>query len=165
MQVLLGKLSIDIEHTLTECCDVIKRVGGTPIHRNVLADTHSKPLFQVKAGPVHVNDVFTNLENNGLKFHMIFKDRMGAICHAFNGEAKLTSIICMGEARLECLNEFIKGGELGGRCIFRYEPEFCRAGKEGHRSFHLFFFIGRCRDVCMNLEDPGIDDGKGYVLS
>jgi len=163
--VLLGKLWIDVEHVLTERCKVIEGVGGAPIDHDMSADTHRESSFKVEADPVHVNDVFTNLGNDSLKFSMAFKNRTEALCHALDGETKLTSIICMGEACLERLDEFIEGGKLGGRRVFRHEPEFCCARKEGRRSFHLFFFISRCSDVCMNFEDPGIDNGEGRVLS
>jgi len=161
----LGKLSIDIEHALTERREIIEGISGTSINRDVSPDTRREPSFEVEAGPVHVNDVFANLGNNSLEYSMVFKNRTGALCHALDGETKLTSIIHAGEACLERLDEFIESGELDGRCVFRHEPEFRRASKEGRRSFHLFFFIRGCPDVCTNFEDPGIDDGEGRVLS
>jgi len=164
-RVFLGKLSIDIEHALTERREIIEGISGTSTNRDVSPDTRREPLFEVEAGPVHVNNVFTNLGNNSLKFSMVLKNGTGALCHALNGETKLTSIIRAGEACLERLDEFIESGELGGRRIFHHEPELGRAGKEGRRSFHLFFFIRGCPDVCTNFEDPAVDDGEGRVLS
>ena len=164
-RILLGKLSIDIKHALTECSEVIEGIGGMLINHDMSADTCSEPSFKVEVGPAHVNDIFTNLGNDSLEFSVVFKDRTGALCHVLNGEAKLASIICMGEACLECLNEFIEGGELGRRGVFRHEPEFGHTGKEGRRSFHLFFFVSGYPDVCTNFGDLGIDDGEGRVLS
>ena len=164
-RIFLGELPIDIEHALTERREVIEGVGGTSINRDVSADTSREPSFEVEAGPVHVDDVFANLRNNSLEFSMVFKNGTGALCHALDGKTKLTSIIRAGEACLECLDEFIESGELGGRRVFRHEPEFGRAGKEGRRSFHLFFFIRGCPDVCTNFEDPGVDDGKRRIWS
>ena len=164
-RVFLGKLSIDTEHALTERREIIEGISGTSVNRDMSPDTRREPSFKVEAGPVHVNDVFANLGNNSLKFSMVFENGTGALCHALDGETKLTSIIRAGEACLECLDEFIESGELGGRRIFRHEPEFSRARKERRRSFHLFFFIRGCPDVSMNFEDPGIDDGEGRILS
>jgi len=164
-RVFLGELPIDIEHALTERREVIEGVGGTSINCDVSADTSREPSFEVEAGPVHVDDVFTNLGNHSLEFSIVFKNGTGALCHALDGETKLTSIIRTGEACLECLDEFIESGELGGLRVFRHEPEFGRASKEGCRSFRLFFFVRGCPDVCMNFEDLGIDDGEGRVLS
>jgi len=79
-RAFLGKLSIDIEHALTECREVIEGVGGMSINRDVSVDTHREPSFEVEAGPVHVNDVFTNLGNNSLEFSMVFKNGTGALC-------------------------------------------------------------------------------------
>ena len=165
MRVFLGKLSIDIEHALTKRGEIIEGISGMSINRDVSPDTRREPSFKVEAGPVHVNNVFANLGNNSLEFSMVFKNGTGALCHALNGETKLTSIIHAGEACLELLDEFIESGELGGRRLFCHEPEFSHAGKEGCRSFHLFSFIHGCPDVCTNFEDPGIDDGEGRVLS
>jgi len=150
---------------LTERREIIEGISGMSVNRDMSPDTRREPSFKVEVGPVHVNDVFANLGNNSLKFSMVFENGTGALCHALDGEMKLTSIICMGEACLERLDEFIESGELGRRRIFRHEPEFGRAGKEGRRSFHLFFFIRGCPDVCTNFEDPGVDDGKRRIWS
>jgi len=164
-RVFLGKLSIDIEHVLTKQREIIEGVSETSINRDVSADTHHEPSIEVEAGPVHVNDVVANLGSDGLEFGVVFKNRMEALHPALDGEMKLTSIIHVGEACLERLDEFIESGELGGRRIFHHELEFGCAGKEQRRSFHFFFFIHERPDVCMNFEDPGIDDGEGCVLS
>ncbi|HTS06148.1 MAG TPA: hypothetical protein VMP68_11245 [Candidatus Eisenbacteria bacterium] len=164
-RVFLGKLSIAIEYTLTKRREIIEGISGMSINCDVSPDTRREPSFEVEAGPVHVNNVFANLGNNSLEFSMVFKNGTGALCHALDGETKLTSVIRAGEACLERLDEFIESGELGGRRVFCHEPEFGRADKEGRRGFHLFFFIRGCPDVCTNFEDPGIDDGEGRVLS
>jgi len=54
------------------------------------------------------------------EFSMIFADGTGALHHVLDGEMEPTSIIGTGEAFLERLDEFIKGGELGGRQVFRH---------------------------------------------
>ena len=112
--VLLGKLSIDIKHMLAKGCEVIEGVSGAAINRNVLADACSVSSFEVEAGPVHVNDIFTDLRDNSLEFSTVFKDGTGALCYVLNREAELMSIIRASEACLECLDELIEGRKLGG---------------------------------------------------
>ena len=73
--VLLGELAIDIEHSLTECGEVIEGIGDASINRNMSMDTRSEPSFEVEVGPVHVDDVFANLGNDSLEFSVVFKDR------------------------------------------------------------------------------------------
>ena len=96
---------------------------------------------------------------------MVFEDGVRALYHALDREAELASIIRVSEECLECLDELIEGGELGGQCVFRYEPEFQCADKEECCRFHFLFFVSGHSDVRMNLEDPGIDDSKGRVFS
>jgi len=163
-RVLPTELLIDIIYALAKCREIIEGVGGATIDCNMSADARSKSSFEVEARPVHVNNVLTNLGNDSLEFSVILKNGAGALCHILNREAELTSIICTGEAGFERLDELVEGGELGGRRVFRHEPEFRGAGEEGCCSFHLFLFIGRCSDVRTNLEDPGIDHGEGRVL-
>ena len=163
--VLLGQLLIDIKHALTEGCNVIKGVGGAVIDSDMLADACSEPSFEVEACPVHVNNVFTDLGDDSLEFSMIFEDGTEALYHVLNGEMELTSIVGMDEAFLERLDEFIKGEELGGQCIFHHEPEFCGASKKGCCTFHFLLLINGCSNMHANLEDPGVNNGKGCIFS
>ena len=85
--VLLGKLAIDIEHALAKGHEIIERVGGAAIDRNVPADACGESSFEVEVGPVHVDGIFADLGDNSLEFSMVFEDGTGALCHILNREA------------------------------------------------------------------------------
>ena len=163
--VLLGELMIDIEHALAKGYEIIEGVSGVAINCDMPVDARGKSSFEVEVGPVYVNEIFTDLRDNGLEFSMVFEDRAGALCHILNREGELTSIICVSKVGLECLDELVEGRKLGGRRVLHHEPEFYGAGEERCRSFHFRLFVSGCSDRCTNLEDPGIDDGEGCVLS
>ena len=135
------------------------------INCNMSVDACSKLLFKVEVGPIHVNNVFTDLGDDDLEFSMIFEDGTGALCDVFDREVELISIISADGACLARLDEPIKGGELVSRHLFCHEPEFRSAGKKGCHSFHFLLLVSRCSNMRTNLEDPGIDNGKGCVFS
>ena len=65
------------------------------------------------------------------------RESRAQLVHRFNGEPEAMGIIGTDETRLKGCNKLVKGGEMGGRHIFGYEPTLHRVSEEGCRSLDL----------------------------
>ena len=114
--------------------------SGGGIQHDIVADALVEPTLEMHTGPFHVG-VFTNLRKNSFEFSVVFKDRVGALVHGFNGNSETAGIISACEAGLEGSDELVERGKLGGRCISGHKSAFSRISKKGCCSLRFLCFI------------------------
>jgi len=68
---------IDIINLLAKDYKIIESISEIVINHDIMIDTNRKTIFKVDIEPIYINNIFTDLEDDSLKFSMIFKNRKG----------------------------------------------------------------------------------------
>ena len=75
--VIFCQLGLDVEDTLAEDGKIVDGVGGVAIHSKVPSDIAWEPTFEMHAGPVLVDTVYTELTEECLKLGVVLQDGAG----------------------------------------------------------------------------------------
>ena len=78
--VLFCQLGLDVEDTLAKDGVIIKGVSRVAIHGNLSSDIAWQPTFQMHAGSVLVDAIFTEMTEKCLELGVVLQDGMGPKC-------------------------------------------------------------------------------------
>ena len=74
--VLFYQLGLKVEDMLAEDNEIIEGVSGVAIHGN-MSDIAWEPMFEMHAGPVLVDAIFTELTEECLELGVVLQDGVG----------------------------------------------------------------------------------------